>query len=108
MKKLMIGLVLTIFVGVTGLALSQSTTPPNTKNPNAHALHKKLRQQMKQIQADLKSGKITEAQAKTQRENLMAVHQQEMMLKKQNGSHELTDSQAKQLNSSLDKNPPQN
>jgi hypothetical protein len=104
MKKLLMRLVLILFLGATNLVLAQSTSPSNTKNPKAHALHKRLRQKMRQVQADLKSGKITQTQANSKRENLMAVHQEEMQLKKQNGSHELTDDQAQHLNSELDKN----
>ncbi len=103
MKKSSNWLFAILLVSVTSLALAQSASP-NTKNPNAHAFQKRLHQQMRQIAADLKSGKITEAQAKTERSNLMAVHQQEMQFKKQNGSHEITTSQSQQLNAELDKN----
>jgi hypothetical protein len=98
-KKLQVIAVSILFMGTMNLALAQT----NTKNPNAHVVHKHLRQQMKQIQADLKTGKITEAQAKAKRDQLRTVHQQAVDLKHQNGGNDLTENQKTRLNSSMDK-----
>jgi hypothetical protein len=98
-KKLLMVLASIFFFGVTTLTLAQT----NAKNPNAHAVHKHLRQQMKQIQTDLKAGRITEAQAKAKRDQLRAVHQQAVDLKRQNGGTDLTENQKAQLNNSMDK-----
>lgn len=86
-----------LFVGAAGLGLAQT----NTKNTNAHEVHKKLRDQIRQIQKDLKAGKITEAEAKTRRENLRSVHQQEVQFRHQNGGKDLTAAQSNQLKASL-------
>jgi hypothetical protein len=101
MKK--VTMVLILFIGSMNFALAQTNVSANIKNPNAHAFHKHLRQQMKQIQADLKAGKITEAQAKAKRDQLRAVHQQAVDLKRQNGGTDLTENQKTQLNNSMDK-----
>jgi hypothetical protein len=108
MKRFLILAVSILFLGITNLVLAQSNTSPNTKNPNAHEVHKKLRDQIRQIQQDLKSGKITESEAKTRRENLRSVHEEEKQFRHQNGGKDLTASQANQLKASLDKNGVQN
>lgn len=112
MKKLILSLMAILFLGVTGLATAQTgpaktpraVTHSNAKNPNAHALHKRVKQQMRQIQVDLKAGKITQAQAKAKRDNLMALHKQIREMRNLNGGRDLSDDQAKQFNASLDKN----
>ena len=104
MRKLMIGMAMIFLIGATGLAFAQANAAHNAKNPNAHALHKRFRLQERQIAKDLKSGKITQAQANAKRDNLRAVHEKEVKFKHQNGSHELTDDQAKKLNAEMDKN----
>src|SRR5579872_3504782 len=104
MKHLFSVAVLILFVGATSLSQAQSSTQTNTKNPNAHEVHKNLRKQMRQIQQDLKSGKITESEAKTRRENLRSVHQQEKQFRQQNGGKDLTTSQSNQLKASLGQN----
>ena len=103
MKNLLVFSILIYFMVGARIGSAQTNTPTNTKNPNAHAVHKHLRQQMKQIQADLKAGRITEAQAKAKREQLRAVHQQAVDLKRQNGGTDLTENQKRDLNSSMDK-----
>ena len=97
MKRLLGLVILILFAGATGLGLAQT----NTKNPNAHEVHKKLRDQIRQIQKDLKAGKITEAEAKSRRENLRSVHQQEVQFRHQNGGKDLTAAQSNQLKASL-------
>jgi hypothetical protein len=95
--------VIFLFCGSINMTSALTNVSTNTKNPNAHAVHKHLRQQMKQIQVDLKTGKITEAQAKAKRDQLRTVHQQAVDLKRQNGGNDLTENQKTQLNSSMDK-----
>ena len=97
MKNLISFLALILFVVMTSLASAQT----NTKNPNAHEVHKNLRKQMRQIQQDLKSGKITESEAKARREKIRSVHQQDKQFRHQNGGKDLTAAQSNQLKSSL-------
>jgi hypothetical protein len=63
-----------------------------------------LRQQMRQVQKDRKSGKLTEAQAKAAWENLKSIRLQELEYFKQNGQKEVTSEQKSQLTGVLNQN----
>jgi hypothetical protein len=104
-------------IGTIGTAFGQSKKPTlvavrpvsnpasSSIHPSAptHNLHVRLRQELSQIQKDLKSGKLTSAQAASLRQSARAVRVQELQMRKQNGSYQLTSEQISQLNSQLDK-----
>jgi hypothetical protein len=74
------------------------------QGPNMHAVNLIIRQQMRQIPKDLKSGKITKAQAQAAWENLRNVRKQELEYFKQNGQKEITVTQKSQLTATLNQN----
>jgi hypothetical protein len=90
---------------------AQAKVKPATHSPagphgvrprsNLHSVNLILRQQMKQIKKDRKSGKLTEDQAKAKWENLKSIRRQELEYFKQNGRKEITDDQKSQLSSAL-------
>jgi hypothetical protein len=71
---------------------------------NIHSVNIILRQQMRQVQKDRKSGKLTEAQAKAAWENLKSIRLQELEYFKQNGQKEVTSEQKSQLTGVLNQN----
>ncbi len=71
---------------------------------NIHSVNIVLRQQMRQIQKDRKSGKLTEVQAKAAWENLKSLRRQELEYFKQNGEKEITSEQKSELTSALSQN----
>jgi hypothetical protein len=85
----------------TSSSSSGASIPPRTLSP-LHQLSQKTWHQMIQIQMDLKSGKMTQAQAKTVRAQIKAVREQELGFLKANGNHQLTGDQFTQLNGQLD------
>ncbi len=68
------------------------------------SVNAQVRAQMRQIQKDLKTGKITKEQAKAAWENLKAIRQQEKEFFHQNGQKEITADQKNQLNQILQSN----
>ncbi len=105
MKGFKIAVVLFILWGFAGSVFSQtaSSTPTHkTKNPGHHQIHQRVRQAIRKIQSDEKSGKITSAQAQALRTKLKGVHDQQKTFYQQNGGKDLTASQSQQLNQSLD------
>lgn len=74
------------------------------QNSNLHSLNLRLRRQMRQIQKDLRAGKITKIQAKAAWEKLKTVRRQELDYFRRNGQKEITADQKNQLNTTLDEN----
>jgi hypothetical protein len=102
--------ILTIFIGLfLGLSISSfaasTAYKSSVKNPhpNLHQINLRIREQKKLIQTGLKSGKLTEQQAISMRNDLKSVRQQELVLFKETGNHELTTTQQSQFNQILDK-----
>ena len=105
MKSLKMVLALWALLGLTSFASAQtvSATPPyKGKNPAHHAVHQKLRQEIRRIQMDEKSGKITAARAQALKAKIKGVNDQQKAFYRQNNGADLTASQTQQLNQSLD------
>ncbi len=124
MKRFMIYVVLMFFSG--GWAWAQSTMPGKGGTPvvnarlgapaprtapraplppsNMHGVNLQLRAQMRQIQKNLKAGKITKAQAQAARENLRNVRKQELEFLRQGNQKDITTDQKSQLQGLLDQN----
>lgn len=90
---------------------AQNTPAPKPASHSAAAqtplkrqIHEKIRTQMKDIRLALKSGKLTNAQAKTLNLSLFNTRKQELVFLRQNGGGDLTTDQQNQLNQTLDKN----
>lgn len=83
------------------VAAAPTVVTSGAKNP-IHYLSTRARQQMIQIQKDVKAGKLTAAQAKALQGQIQTVRQQEMADLKQNGNHQLTDTQFAQLTGQFD------
>lgn len=91
--------------GGAGRVQNHPPKPPiQALNSNLHSVNIRLRQQMRQIQRDLKAGKITKDQAKAAWEKLRSVRRQELEYFRQNGQKEITADQKGQLSSVLDRN----
>ena len=71
---------------------------------NVHSLNLILRQQMRQVQKDRKSGKLTKAQTEAAWEKMKFIRQQELQYFKQNGEREITANQKNQLTTTLNQN----
>lgn len=84
--------------GKTGYPLGVGT------GSNMHAFQMEVRLQMRQIQKDLKTGKITTSQSKAAMLNLRDVRLQELDFFKQNGNREITPEQKTQLEQLLNQN----
>ncbi len=69
-----------------------------------HGVNLQLRAQMRQIQKNLKAGKITKAQAQAARENLRNVRKQELEFLRQGNQKDITTDQKSQLQGLLDQN----
>jgi hypothetical protein len=104
MKKILAVSAVVLSVGMSGISLaaSPSATPtsPNASSP-LHQLGMKFRTDMIQIQKDVKSGKLTQAQATEYRNQLKTIRKQEMTDVKTNGNKTLTADQESTLMSQL-------
>jgi hypothetical protein len=110
MKKYQMVLILVIWgAGTAGMGFAQ-TKPVSSSysahssgkfNSSVHTVNVQLRQQMRQVRMDVKSGKLTQAQAKEVWERLKNVRVQELEFFKQNGQHEVTEDQKSQLSQIL-------
>ena len=80
-----------------------STKPNDNQNP-VHYVSTRIRQQLLQIQKELKAKKLTTAQATTLRAQVMTIRKQELAYLKTNGNKQLTESQTTDLTSQLDAN----
>lgn len=87
----------------TGSQVS-SNSKTASQHSLVHLLNSRIRNQRKLTQEGLKSGKLTQDQAKGIWLNIKAAKVQEISYFKQNHSHELISDQRNQLNSILDKN----
>jgi hypothetical protein len=89
----------------TPLAQGKTRYPSGTgTGSNMHSFQMEVRMQMRKIQMDLKSGKITSSQSKEAMQNLKNVRVQELDFFKQNGNREITPSQKTQLEQMLRQN----
>ena len=116
MKKLILLVVSSILAGTVAVAAAQTKTPvvnatlaAGSKgspqlgpHPMPNDVNFKMRQAMELIHKDVHSGKITKAQAESDKAQVMAVRKQELADFKANGNHQLTDTQKSQISSSLD------
>jgi hypothetical protein len=84
----------------TGPAVGSSSL----QNSNMHAVNVQIRLQKRQIFSEVKSGKLTKAQAQAQLEKLKAVRRQELEFFRQNGQREITSGQKAQLQQMLGQN----
>ncbi len=99
-----------LLLSTTGLALAQNTTPvaqPVMKwdNPRFTEIHTRMKNQRTRIAQGLKSGKLTQDEAKTLQNKIEAVRGQmrsDFQQNKQSGQKGLTDQQFQQLNQMLD------
>lgn len=104
-----------LLIGSTGLALAQSATPVTSHpvnqpvmkwdNPHFVEIHTRMKNQRERIVSGLKSGKLTQDQAKALENKVEAVRGQmrsDFEQNKQSGQKGLTDEQLQQLNQMLD------
>ena len=105
MKSKIILVAALLLTGIDKPILAQGKTgaPPN---PNLHEVSVKIKQQMRQIQKDRKSGKLTPAQAKAALGNLKTVRRLELEYFHQNGAKEISVQQKDQLDTMLGQNNP--
>ena len=104
MKKSIAVTALAVIAGVVSLSWAANTSPTPTSpsaNTPLHQMGVKFREDMIQIQKDVKSGKLTQAQATEYREQLKAIRKQEMADVKANGTKTLTTDQESTLMSQL-------
>jgi len=103
-KKSIAVTALAVIAGVVSLSWAANTSPTPTSpsaNTPLHQMGVKFREDMIQIQKDVKSGKLTQAQATEYREQLKAIRKQEMADVKANGTKTLTTDQESTLMSQL-------
>jgi hypothetical protein len=105
MKRILAVSAIVLSVGMSGMSWAANTSPTPT-SPNAssplHQLGMKFRSDMIRIQKDVKSGKLTQAQATEYREQLKTIHKQELTDMKSNGTKSLTADQENALISQLE------
>ena len=104
MKKITVVLMVLLFLGIGGFAGAAPPGSGHPKNPNAHELYKRIRREMRQIQLDLKSGKISQAQAEARRKKVQDAHDKASRYRRSNGDGDLSQRQKDELNGSLDRN----
>jgi len=105
MKKILAVSAVVLLVGMSGIswAANASPTPTNPKaNTPLHQLGVKFREDMIQIQKDVKSGKLTQAQATEYRNQLKTIRKQELADMKTNGTKTLTADQESGLVSQME------
>lgn len=103
MKKLFACILALLFVSTAGSLVAQDTaTAPKPAHPRIHEVHARMKEQMKRIDAGVKSGKLTPDQAKALKDQIKAVQAQMEADYQANGKRELTDDQKAQLNQMLD------
>lgn len=93
MKKILAISAVALLAGMSGISLAANTSPtptgPNASSP-LHQLGVKFREDMMQIQKDVKSGKLTATQATSLREQIKTIRKQELADMKGNGTKTLT------------------
>lgn len=105
MKKILAVTVLAVFSGVASLTWAANTSPTPTSpraNTPLHQIGMKFREDMIQIQKDVKSGKLTQAQATEYRNQLKTIRKQELADMKANGNKTLTADQESGLVSQME------
>ena len=103
MKKLFIVL-LAAGIGLTTFAQGPGPQKTNIKNhPRVNHVNKRIDNQEKRINKEVKEGDITKQQAHQDRKNLSAVNQEKRDMRKTDKGH-LTKSDQKALNQQLNQN----
>jgi len=105
MKKILAVSAVVLSVGMSGISWAANTAPTPTSPSASSPLHQlgvKFRADMIQIQKDVKSGKLTQAQATEYRNQLKVIRKQEMTDVKDNGNKTLTADQESSLISQLE------
>ncbi len=108
MKNLFVfGISFLAVAGMTSLALAANATPTpgssTVSNAGAvsHNINFRFRQDMMQVQKDLHTGKLTQAQATSLQGQIKAIRKQELADYKTNGNKQLTAAQTSSLEQSL-------
>jgi hypothetical protein len=105
MKRILAVSTVVLSVGLSGISWAANTSPTPTSpsaNTPLHQLGVKFRTDMIQIQKDVKSGKLTQAQATEYRNQLKVIRKQELADMKTNGTKTLTTEQESGLVSQLE------
>jgi hypothetical protein len=102
--KIIVGAVL-LSVWIVGPLFGQNKTG-SPINPNLHEISMGIRNQMRQIRKDSRSGKLIPAQAKAALANLKSIRQMELQYFHQNGGKEISLQQKDQLEKMLGQNNP--
>lgn len=92
-----------VLAKTTPIFHSSSNVNSSVANPNSHSFNLALRKQLRQIQKDRKSGKLSETKAKAAWENLKLVRLKELQYFKQNGQKEITSDQKDELEQEITK-----
>ena len=82
----------------------RSFSTASSQSSNTHAVSLLLRKQMRRVQLDRKSGKLSAAQAQAMKEKLRTIRQKELGFFRQNGKKQITDDQKNQLITQLNGN----
>lgn len=105
MKQYLKVVISLLAIGFAAFAYAQSTpttTPSVSLFPNFHSINAQLKLDMDKMKSDYISGKLTQAQLKTIKDQIKAVRIQELKFRKQNGTGvDLTSNQINQLNTML-------
>jgi septal ring factor EnvC (AmiA/AmiB activator) len=103
--KTIVAVVVLLFIGATGLALADTTSPaakPAMHHPRIHEVHHRMKDINERIKEGVKSGKMTKEQAAALRQQLKSIQEEMEADYKTNGKRMLTEDQKKQLNQELD------
>ena len=106
MKKRYLPLVSSlILVGVVNLNAASTPTPVKgvATVTAVQNVNERMKEQLREVQKDLKAGKLTATQAGAVKKQILAIRQEELSDMKSNGQKQLTASQKSELNSELDK-----
>jgi hypothetical protein len=104
MKKSAFVVASMVLVGAVSLNAASTPTPvKGSATPSAiQNVNERMKEQMRQVQKDLKAGKLSKTQASAVKAKILAIRQEELSDMKSNGQKQLTASQKAQLNSELD------
>ncbi len=108
MKRIIFFTASWLLISSTGLALAQDAAPTNQparNNPHLAEIHTRIKNQRERIAAGLKSGKLTQDQAKTLKDKVEAAQGQMrtyFLQNRQSGQKGMTDEQFQKLNQMLD------
>jgi cell shape-determining protein MreC len=94
-----------VFIFVNGLTFAAGISTPTTSDfipkTSTDKLNLRIREQIAQVQRELKLGKVTQSQANSLRAQVQVIRQAEMADLKQNNNKTLTDAQLSDLNGQL-------